>query len=113
MTVTARLYFEAHVTIEPVFDDRRDQARILAECWRFRLAELLMQKRTVDTEERSAKDTFMTGHGKNLSDLRRRMAMLVGELRAAGFKVWRYKIEDTVVDSRVSDEYRLLGWVAP
>lgn len=106
--MTAQYYYEAHVTIEPVFDERREHARILAERWRFRLAELLMQKRATDTARRSARDTFMTGHGKHLTDLRARMTLLIRALQDNGFKVWRYKVEDTVVDSRVSDAYRLL-----
>lgn len=105
-------YFEAHVTIEPVFDDRLDQARVIAERWRFRLADLLMQKRAVDTAQRLSKDTFMTGTAKHLPDIRRRMTLLVTDLKAAGFTVWRYKIEDTVVDSRVADEYGLLEALA-
>jgi hypothetical protein len=104
----ARLYYEAHVTIEPVFDERRSLAAIIADQQGFRLAELLMRKRSAVTERRSDKDTFMTGHSRSLEALADRLRLLVGALQENGFKVWRYKIEDTVVDSRTADELDLL-----
>lgn len=104
----AKYYYEAHVTIEPVFDERREAAKVIAEKWKFRLADLLMKKRSEDTEERSSRDTFMTTHSKEMIDITYRTVSLVKELKNAGFKVWRYKIEDTVMDSRIEDEYHLL-----
>ena len=104
----SRLYYEAHVTIEPVFDDRRDFAASVANRHNFKLAHLLMKKRSKATEQRSDKDTFMTGHSKNLHDIKARTEALVRELQAHGFKVWRYKIEDTILDSRNKDELELL-----
>lgn len=104
----AHLYYEAHITIEPVFDARLETARELASKFGFRVADLLMKKREKDSAERSANDTFMTGHGKYYDDLRRAMAALIHELQTNRFKVWRYKIEDTVVDSRIEDKLNLL-----
>lgn len=106
---TVRLYLEAHITIEPVFDERRAQAAEIANRFNFRLADLLMKKRAEDTEERSSKDTLMTGHSKSKADITHRLQHLVRALQSAGFKVWRYKIEDTLVDSRTEDEFNLLG----
>lgn len=105
----AKLYFEGHVTIEPVFDERRELASTIALKHKFKLADLLMKKREEDTEERSAKDTFMTGHGQSLLNMKIRTIHLVNELKLNGFKVWRYKIEDTIMDSRHKDELCLLG----
>jgi hypothetical protein len=102
------LYLEAHITIEPVFDERRELATEVAGRFNFKLAELLMKKRAEDTEERSAKDTFMTGHSKSKNDLSLRVQHLVRALQAHGFKVWRYKVEDTLVDSRTNDEWNLI-----
>jgi hypothetical protein len=104
----AKLYFEAHVTIEPVFDECRAKANGLALLYGFKLAHLLMQKRSKDTPERSQHDTFMTGHSKGFTDIKSRLIQLVTALQNEGFKVWRYKIEDTIVDSRTQDEYNLL-----
>lgn len=103
------LYFESHITIEPVFDERREQASAIAKNNGFRLADLLMKKRTEQTEERSDKDTFMTSHGKFFEDIEQRMRDVVVELQKEGFKVWRYKIEDVVLDSRYEDVFGLLN----
>lgn len=108
MNRTAKYYFEAHVTIEPVFDDRLIEAKKIAETNGFKIAHLLMKKREVDTEERSSRDTFMTTHSKKLDDIVSRTSTVVQELRAAGFKVWRYKIEDIVLDSKCGDDLNLL-----
>lgn len=105
----AKLYYEAHVTIEPVFDEARERADVLAQKHGFKLAKLLMQKRQVDVAERSKFDTFMTGHDTILERITERTSSLVTDLRAAGFTVWRYKLEDTLLDSRTRDELNLLG----
>lgn len=105
---TADHYFEAHVTIEPIFDDRLEMASQLALKNKFKIATLLMQKREEDTPTRSKYDTFMTGHGKQLDDIQSRVKALVEELRANNFTVWRYKIEDTVMDSRINDILEIL-----
>ena len=108
MTI-ARYYYEAHVTIEPVFDDLREGANVTARQYGFKLANLLMQKRSVDAPERSKCDTFMTSHDSNLENITNRTKNLVCALQVAGFNVWRYKIEDTVLDSRISDVLELLS----
>lgn len=106
--ITARLYYESHVTIAPVFDEVRVGADILARQYGFKLAKLLMKKRELDTPERSDLDTFMTSHSKELEDILKRTSDLVIALKTKGYKVWRYKIEDTVLDSRNADELMLL-----
>lgn len=104
----SKLYFEAHVTIEPVFDDKLELAGKIATKNKFKIASLLMKKRDADIPERSMYDTFMTGHSKSLSDINQRLTQLVIDLKNSGFKVWRYKVEDTVLDSRVDDCFNLL-----
>lgn len=98
--VQARLYYEAHVTIEPVFEGVLNLAKTLAADHGFRVADLLMQKREEATAERSKNDTFMTGHSRNYEDILVRTKLLVEALIANEYKVWRYKIEDTILDSR-------------
>lgn len=107
--IISRMYYEAHVTIEPVLDEvGRNLVSFIALKYGFKLAELLMQKRSEDTPERSKYDTFVTGHGKSYNDIRDRLKNLVQELTYAGFEVWRYKIEDTIIDSRINDELDIL-----
>ena len=97
---TARLYYEAHITLEPVFGDRLELARFICKQWGFKVADLLMQKRLLATPERSTNDTFATGHGKDYEDLANLMRGCIAHLISFEFKVWRYKIEDTLLDSR-------------
>ena len=104
----SKLYYEAHITIEPVFDLERAVASNIAMPYNFKLADLLMKKRNEDTEERSSKDTFMTGHSKSFKDLEQRTKECIMTLQIAGFKVWRYKIEDTILDSRTEDVFNLI-----
>lgn len=102
------LYLEAHVTIEPVFGAKLEEAGEIAREYKFRVADLLMQKDREATPERSDKDTFMTGHSRSLPDLMNRTADLCVHLQQKGFNVWRYKIEDTVLDSKRNDIWDLV-----
>lgn len=104
----AKLYYEGHITIEPIFGQRLYEAQAIAKPFGFRVADLLMQKNRQDTPERSSKDTFMTGHDKWLENMGLRITNLVQSLLDADFQVWRYKVEDTMYDSRNSDTLRLL-----
>jgi hypothetical protein len=99
----AALYFEAHITIDPVPEDGRAAVQVLGDRWGFKLAKLLMEK-----GKPSNLDTFMTGHGKLLDDMRRRVTGMVTDLQVAGYRVRRYKVEDTLFDSRTNDVLGLL-----
>lgn len=99
---------ECHITISPVFDERLVLAEEIAKNYNFKVANLLMQRRKEDTPERSKNDTFMTGHDKDLHNIRTRMIDLISDLRDNGFDVWRYKIEDILVDSKFLDVFELL-----
>lgn len=104
----SKLYYECHITIEPVFDDRFLNAKDIANSHGFRIADLLMKKRCEDTEVRSKHDTFMTGRSKNYKDLHDRMVACIVDLKENEFQVWRYKIEDTLLDSKFEDNLKLL-----
>lgn len=105
---STRHYYEAHVTVEPVFEDRLERFKVVCHDYKFRVANLLMQKRREDTEERSKNDSFCTGRGISYTDIKTRMLSLVDRLQKEGFKVWRYKIESTLLDSRYDDAERPL-----
>ncbi len=95
--------FEAHVTIEPVFDERFDCFEALCKAVNFKPAHLLMQKSRAMTAIRSDKDTFCTGHDVNYDFLLTRLLGLVAALKAEGFGVWRYKIEGILLDVRLPE----------
>ncbi len=92
------MYYESHITVEPVFEERLDKFTELCAARGFRPAKLLMQKRAADTPERSRHDSFCTGRGKTEDELAERMHNLVRDLQEAGFSVWRYKIEHVILD---------------
>ena len=101
--------YECHVTIEPVFDDKLTMAKNIATRNGFRVADLLMKKREEDTPERSSYDTFMTGYSDEFNIMADNMRNLCLDLKSHGFKIWRYKIEDIIVDSRSHDDFELLN----
>ena len=96
------LYLECHITLEPMDEDRRAWINDLIKPYGFKLAKLLMQKRNVDTPERSKYDTFCTAHAppEEWTQLVVRMTSCIKDLQSKDFKVWRYKIESVMMDSR-------------
>jgi hypothetical protein len=91
-----------------VFEDKLESAQVIAQSYNFKVAKLLMEKRTEDVAERSQYDTFMTGHANDYDDLQRRMIQVIVQLKENGFKVWRYKIENIQLDSRIYDSLELI-----
>jgi hypothetical protein len=96
------MYYESHITVEPVFDERLERFTELCASHGFKPAKLMMQKRQIDTPERSQYDSFCTGRGQTENELTDRMYGLVHDLQDAGFAVWRYKIEHVVLDCKLS-----------
>ena len=107
MSNRAALYYESHVTINPVPEEQRHVIEELGKPFKFKLAKLLMEKSN-GTRLPSTIDTFMTAHGMELDDMRDRVIGLVNSLNKNGFTVRRYKIEDTICDSRTADIYNII-----
>lgn len=95
------LYYECHVTVEPVFDNALEIFKNVCKKQGFKAANLLMQKDRGSTPERSDKDTFATGQDEEFINLQSRMHSLLGDLMMGGFKVWRYKIEAILLDQKL------------
>lgn len=95
------LYYESHITIEPVFETTLEIFKHLCEKHGFKAANLLMQKERESVPERSNKDTFATGQDEKFIVLQSRMHSLLGDLMMDGFKVWRYKIEAILLDQKL------------
>jgi len=98
------LYYEVHVTIEPVIGSRLDEFKKLCKQWGFRVADLLMVKNRGTTAERSDKDQFCTGRFNTNGQAMHSMKRLVADLGLYGFQVWRYKIEAVIFDKRVKHD---------
>lgn len=101
-------YYEAHVTIEPVYASQLVALKKLAVQFEFHVATLLMRKSLESSPELSRDDTFMSARDYDASRLRSHTLQLVKALQAADYIVWRYKIEDTMLDSRYDDDSQLL-----
>jgi hypothetical protein len=98
------LYYEAHVTVEPLFGDKLDIFKKICREKGFTVADLLMQRRKEDTPERSKNDSFCTGRSPTFGELKTRMVEVIETLKANQIKVWRYKIEDTLLDSKIQPD---------
>lgn len=107
----ARIYYEAHVTIEPLNDLTRPAVQTLCDRHGFKIAEFLMQRADSAAPDVPANDpnSFVSCRETNKTTMIRRITYLVLDLRKAGIEVRRYKMEDTLVDSRHGDEWGLLS----
>lgn len=95
--------YEAHITIEPISGTQREYFfAFLCGQVGFKPAHLLMKKSRTATPERSDRDAFCTGHDEDLETILTRTKSLVSQLAAAGFEVWRWKIEEILYDVRLS-----------
>lgn len=99
--LTTDLYFEAHVTIDPVEGDRLDRFKEIAEANTFRVANLLMQKG--DELTPSNIDAFCTARSTEFKIIEGNLNELVYQLLNEGFKIRRWKIENTLIDFRCGD----------
>ena len=104
---TTKLYFEVHVTLDPQFDDKLSQLKALAIMFRFRVADLVM-KRSVGSEAPNQEDSFCTYRGNDWDETVRQTTAFIAILQDADFVVRRYKIENTLIDSKMGDELYLL-----
>jgi hypothetical protein len=94
---TTELYFEAHITIDPVPEDKLDDLRQFVKKYGFRVADLYKVN-----GERSVVDSFMTARDTEFKELDIRTAACVAALTMLGYTVRRYKIENTLLDVRLA-----------
>lgn len=97
------LYYECHITIDPIFEEERDKLQNLIKPYKFKLANLLMQKRKEDLPELSKYDSFMTAHDKTELGMFNNMKEILKVLKLHGYVIRRYKIEKIIIDSRTND----------
>ena len=99
----AELYFEAHVTTEPLEGGLLQGLLAIAPVYEFRVAELI--KRNGD---KHIDDQFASARDQHYEELYTRTHNFVAHLQQAGIKVRRYKIENTMIDSHLKDTMKLL-----
>lgn len=93
------LYYECHITVDPIDSDRLDVFDNLAQGNGFRRARLLMVKDGV--EQPANRDTFVSAKNVSYKPLHDSMMNYLEALGHFGFKVRRYKIEAVIIDSKV------------
>lgn len=92
------IYYECHITIEPVEGERLEKFKEFSSKWNFKVANLLMQK----TKDPSKLDSFCTGKDKNFMTMKARMNWLLNDLKNDNFNIYRYKIEAILLDSKLN-----------
>lgn len=100
------LYYECHLTLDPVVGEELKTLKALCEAYDFRVASLYLAKGK--SLKASNLDAFTTGRSAVYSELNHRMIDLIQMLKASGFVAKRYKIESALLDSRVDDQLNLL-----
>lgn len=90
---TTDLYFEAHITIEPVTPTQKITIGVIGRRHGFRMATFLLKKGS-----QAVPDDFFTGRGTDYDALLEKTLYLVDYLQEMGIKVKRYKIENTLLD---------------
>lgn len=99
------LYYEIHVTLAPDFD-RLEEVKFLGKKHSFHMGKLLLMKKE---DQLSHKDMFLTGRTFSYYDACKVTQDLITDLKFAGFTILRYKIENTVLDSKIKDMFEVLN----
>lgn len=91
-------YYESHVTIKPVEGEKLVKFKAISHDHRFHVATFV--------DDSSGPDTMIcTGRSKAGNELTSRMYSMVKTLQKEGFAVTRYKLESTILDSRLDDTH--------
>lgn len=99
------MYYEAHITCEPMFDEHEhERFRQLCIEAHAKPAALFLRGRSRDTLQRSDIDSFATIRTTDLDMMYELLKACVRHLQNNGVKVWRYKVEKTLIDSKYGDD---------
>lgn len=103
------LYWECHITIDPVFGALREKLEAYGRERGFRISKLILQKPDFkDSPEQFVDDAFFTARHSSFDAIHAAMIEVVHEVKAMGVNVRRYKIENTIIDSNKEDSLKLL-----
>ena len=100
----SKLYYECHVTVEPIPAERQELFGIICKTQKFWSSDWALKTETFKF--------FATSRGTNYEELKYRMERLIAKLKRCDYKIARYKIEDTVIDSKIDDHLNLLDPVS-
>lgn len=100
------LYYEIHVTLHPDFtEERLAEAKAIGLEHHYHMADLVYLKGKAD---RAEGDMFFTSRTTFWEDAITSVDRFCEDLAKADFHVVRYKIEDTLMDSRIEDRLGLV-----
>jgi hypothetical protein len=94
------LYYEVHVTITPPKPSEVEHLSMLASKYGFRMAKLFKLS-DGSSNDKDAFFTYRSTPGELFEQVRSKMLHFVGELAMELFTVKRYKIEDTLLDTKL------------
>src|SRR6478736_199900 len=101
MTET-RLYYEAHINFPHPTEEQAEKVREICSRQMFwKMATFEMHKDQVPTG-------FCTGRNRVKEEIQAEVLQVITEMEAAGIEVLRWKIEDTVLDSKYGDSLSML-----
>lgn len=103
MNLKTRLYYECHITIDPVTNERQQNLKEIIHHYNFRIADLYLKKDNGEQGDKHTLDCFVSGRSNDYVDIFLRMKACILSLRNNAFNVRRFKIEDTLLDSRKGD----------
>lgn len=92
----SRLYYEAHITIEPLTVEDTHWVDDLCLTFEFRRSTFEMHKEKVP-------NAFISARDPSFRSMVERVTEMVTQLQEGGLRVLRYKIEDTLLDSNRGD----------
>lgn len=100
------LYYECHITTDPEFT-KLSKILEIARIYHFKMADLLMVKND-GSEEQHVKDMFFTTRTNTYKQAEDRVKEFCRIMRVMKVGVRRYKIEDTLLDSKQGDPLNLI-----
>jgi len=103
----ARYYFEAHITVEPEIHTRTLQFRKICEFSGWHVSSFLMFNEKVANDKKPK--MFCSWRGTEYAVAVQAVIDMVGLLRNRNFNVLRYKIEDTLIDSKIEDHLKIVN----
>lgn len=94
----SRLYFEGHITLEPVSGKELILLGVISTKYGMRISTFLLVK-----PDSSTPDAFISLRNESYTSMVSILHEACKELESYGFKIKRVKIEDTLLDTKHGD----------
>lgn len=99
-------YYEAHINLGDMTSFEEKALPMLLDVLGFKTTDIVNVP--IDGLEQEDFHTIITTKGENLAEITTRVRASVELLKLSGYKVNRYKIESTIIDSKYEDKWELL-----